>query len=143
MIKETPPAAPTAIDRRNERQERVAKWCADAFGLDHAASEEQRGLRFLEEAIELYQAIGCSRMQAHKLIDFIFTREPGELGREIGGVGITLLALASALNMSADAEEQRELDRVLSKPLEWFAARNKVKNDAGFVAGYLVPGAKS
>lgn len=52
----------------------------------------------------------------------------------MGGLGITVLALAAAAGLSADEAEQRELDRVLAKPLEWFHARNKVKNDAGFNA---------
>lgn len=61
-------------------------------------------------------------------------KEPGELSQELGGVGVTLLALAAAANVSADDAELTEIRRVLSKPLEHFWARNKVKNDAGFNA---------
>jgi hypothetical protein len=68
----------------------------------------------------------------HKLVDYTFDSPAGRLGQEIGGVGLTLLALAEAADHSAEACEAAEIERVLSKPLSHFAARNKVKNDAGF-----------
>jgi hypothetical protein len=71
---------------------------------------------------------------AHKLIDYIYAKEPGKLFQELGGLGITVLALAAAAGLSADDAETTELNRVLSKPLAWFHARNKAKNDAGFDA---------
>ncbi len=68
----------------------------------------------------------------HKLVDYVYAKEPGSLAQEIGGCSITLLALAHAGGVSADGEEVREMKRVLAKPLAHFAARNKAKNDAGF-----------
>jgi len=127
---------------RDARQKRVAEWCAAAFGVGQASSVEQRGLRLLEEAIEAYQAAGCNPEQAHKLVDFVFARPPGALAQELGGVGITTLALANACGASAEAEEVRELNRVLSKPLAHFAARNQAKNDAGFEAAAAPPSSK-
>lgn len=121
-----------AAKRRDERQARAAAWCAAAFGVAHQSSVPQRGLRMLEEAIEAYQACGCPEDQAHKLVSYVFSRPIGDLSQELGGIGLTVLALAAAAKLSADDAEQKELDRVLAKPLEWFAARNKVKNDAGF-----------
>jgi hypothetical protein len=119
---------------RDDRQQQVAEWCAAAFGAEHQASVPQRGLRMLEEAIEAYQATNGDPAVAHKLIDYIFAKEPGELFQELGGLGVTTLALAAAAGMSADNAEQTEVERVLSKPLKHFWARNKVKNDAGFDA---------
>jgi hypothetical protein len=122
----------TAEPERDVRQKRVAEWCAHAFGMDHASSVPQRGIRHAEEAIESAQAAGCERKMVHNLVDYVFDRPAGKLSQEIGGSGITLLALADAAGLSADAEEARELARVLAKPLEHFAARNKAKDDAGF-----------
>jgi hypothetical protein len=124
----------SVIEDRDARQQQVADWCTAAFGAEHQASVPQRGLRFLEEAIEAFQAIGGDPAQAHKLIDYIFAKEPGELFQELGGVGVTLLALGAAAKLSVDKAERTEIARVLSKPLEHFWARNKVKNDAGFDA---------
>lgn len=122
-----------ALERaRDERQRKVAEWCAAAFGVDQASSLRHRALRLLEEALEAYQATGADPAMAHNLVDFVFSRPAGDLAQEIGGVGTTLLALASTAGLSADAAEAAELERVLAKPLAYFAARDKAKNDAGF-----------
>lgn len=117
---------------RDYRQQRVAEWAIAAFGEAHVQSLPQRGIRLLEEAIEAAQAAGCGRKMCQKLVDYVFDRPAGELKQEIGGVGLTLLALSYAADISADDAEAAELERVLAKPLEHFAARNRVKNDAGF-----------
>lgn len=122
----------TIRNSRTVRQQRVDDWCAAAFGTDHAASLPQRGIRLLEEAIETAQAAGCERAMCGNLVDYVFSRPKGELRQELGGVGITLLALAAAAGLDADESEASELARVLAKPLAHFAARNKAKNDAGF-----------
>ena len=116
------------------RQNRVFDWVTKAFGPDHANHVQQRSLRFLEEAIELYQAAGGNLDQAHKLLDFIFARPVGELSKEIGAVVLSLLSVAAAAGWDADEEEQREVDRVTSKDPEVFAERNRQKNEAGFDA---------
>jgi NTP pyrophosphatase (non-canonical NTP hydrolase) len=121
-----------AIEARDDRQLAVHDWCIAAFGKDHAASLPQRGVRLLEEAIELYQAAGCDEAMAHKLVSFVFARPPGTIAQELGGVGLTVLALAAAAGISADGEEKREFDRVSAKPLSHFHARNAAKNAAGF-----------
>lgn len=120
-------------------QARVAAWVANAFGAEHANNVEQRGLRLVEEAIEAGQAAGCDPATLHKLIDYIYAKPPGDLRQELGGVGLCVLAMADAAGFSADDAERMEINRVLAKPLAFFAERNKVKNEAGFVAGYQQP----
>ncbi len=119
---------------RDSRQEQVMAWAKAAFGEAQATGLAQRGLRLLEEAVEAFQAAGGDKAQGHKLIDYVFDRKPGELGQELGGVGVCVLALAAAAGLSADEEERREVARVLAKPVAEFAARNQAKNDAGFLA---------
>ena len=121
-----------AQQTRGERQQVVADWCAAAFGPDAATSLPQRGVRLLEEAVELFQACGGDPAMAHKLIDFVFARPVGAIGQEIGGVSVVLLSLAQAAGLSAEAEETREVARVLAKPASHWAARNAEKNAAGF-----------
>jgi hypothetical protein len=120
------------IAPRDDRQAKTADWCAAAFGEAHASSVPQRAVRFLEEAVELSQACGVDRAMAHQLVDYIFDRPPGEPFQELGGVGVTTLALANALGVSADQAEAAEVARVLAKPLKHFADRNAAKNAAGF-----------
>lgn len=117
---------------RHVRQTIVAEWCERCFGAGHASSLPQRGIRLLEEAVEAYQSAGGDRDSAHRLIDFIFERPSGQLGQELGGVAVTLLALAAAAGLSADEEEVREITRVLSKDANHFRKRNEAKNAAGF-----------
>lgn len=123
----------TTTNARDERQAAVLAWARAAFSEEQATGLPQRGIRMLEEAIELFQACGGYEDIAHRLVRFVFGRPPGEVGEELGGVGVTVLALAAAAGLSADAEELREIDRVTSRPLEEFARRNQAKNEAGFL----------
>lgn len=109
-------------------------WATQAFGLGQSTSLTQRGLRLLEEAIEAFQSVDGTPDMAHKLVDFVFGRPPGALHQELGGVGVCMLVLAAAAGLSADDEEQREIDRVLAKPIHEFTKRNAAKNAAGFLA---------
>lgn len=120
------------MTNRDIRQSIVFDWCARCFGVEHAMSVPQRGIRLLEEAVEAYQAAGGDEATAHKLVSFVFARPTGELAQELGGVAVTLLALASAAGLSAEGEEVREIERVLAKSPEHFHARNVAKNAAGF-----------
>ena len=117
---------------RDQRQALIIDWARAAFGEAEATSIPQRGLRLLEEAIEAFQACGGDEAIAHKLVAFVFARPPGTVGQELGGVAVTVLALAAAAGLSADEEECREVHRVLSKPIRAFTDRNANKNAAGF-----------
>lgn len=119
---------------RSHRQSRVSEWCIKAFGHDQATSLPQRGIRLVEEALEAAQAAGSSAEMIHRLVDHVYSRPVGELGQELGGVGVTALALAAAAGLDADAAEATEVQRVLSKPLSHFRERNSLKNAAGFDA---------
>lgn len=117
---------------RWQRQQVVYAWCLKAFGEDQMMSPPQRGLRLMEESIELAQAVGCDKAQLHKLIDYVYNRPVGIVAAELGGVGLCLLALAQCCGFDADAAEDTEVKRVLSKPTVVFTQRNAEKNAAGF-----------
>jgi hypothetical protein len=123
---------------RDSRQEKIRAWALAAFGAEQSTSLPQRGIRLLEEAIEAFQACGGTADKALELVSFVFEREVGKLPQELGGVAVTLLALAAAAGLSADECETNEIDRVLAKPIAEFTARNAAKNAAGF----LVTGGK-
>lgn len=119
---------------RDDLQKLVKGWCTQAFGTDQTFNLEQRGLRLTEECLEAAQACRCDPAMLHKLIDYVYSRPVGTLAQEMGGVGVTLLALGNAAGFSADQCEFNEILRVMSKPIESFTKRNQEKNDAGFLA---------
>lgn len=117
---------------RLSRQKEVAEWCTAAFGHSNATRLPMRAMRFLEEAVELFQTIpGVSKKDAQKVLDHVFERKVGGIRNEFGGVGITLLAFAEAAGINADECELQELERVKTKDLSHFARRNEEKNAAG------------
>lgn len=113
-------------------QEIVCAWGRTAFGEDHMNSQVERAMRLLEEAIELYQAVDAPAQKAHELVDLVFSRPKGRPFQELGGVGVTWMAMAGALGYSADHALHLEIVRVLSKPTDHFTKRNEEKKALGF-----------
>lgn len=119
---------------RERRQALVVQWARECFGDVEAFHVQQRALRVLEEAVELAQACGVMASLVAKLAAYVYRRPVGEIGQEIGGLSITLLAFAGACGLSADEEERREFDRIMAKPRGYFAERNARKNTDGIKA---------
>jgi NTP pyrophosphatase (non-canonical NTP hydrolase) len=92
-------------------QNRVNDWVVKAFGYTTSVDKAERNHRFLEEALELVQALGCTAEEAHKLVDYTFGREVGEPTQEMGGVMLTLSALATANNLDMGSCSEEELKR--------------------------------
>lgn len=115
---------------RNVRQAGIAEWVRRTFGSATMTLEE-RAMRFAEEAIELAQAAGLTEERVRAIVAHVYKKPAGEIGSEVGGVGITLLALAAVADVSADKEEVRELYRVLAIPRDYFQKRHNAKAEAG------------
>lgn len=93
-------------------QQRVQDWMIECFGAEVAADIPERNFRFLEEALELVQAGGCTREDALRLVDYVYGRPAGEPAQEVGGVVLTLSALCIASGIYMLTEAERELSRV-------------------------------
>lgn len=104
-----------AAAERGPFQARVAAWVLSCFGPEIAKDKIERNHRFLEESLELVQSGGCTKSEAHQLVDYVFGREVGEMGQEIGGVMNTLAALCGPWGFDMMAEGERELGRVWIK----------------------------
>lgn len=100
---------------RPDFQRRVAPWMQATFGEVISNDRSERNHRFLEEALELVQACGCTRHEAYMLVDYVFDRPSGEIGQEIGGVCVTLAALCLAQRRDMHVEGDRELRRIWGK----------------------------
>lgn len=91
---------------------RVKPWMDACFGETISNDKLERNDRFIEEALELVQAIGYNRDRAHALVDYVFDRPVGEPFQEVGGVRVTLAALCLANGIDDDAAAEMELARV-------------------------------
>jgi NTP pyrophosphatase (non-canonical NTP hydrolase) len=101
-------------------QQRVAEWLTACF-----SNREERTHRFIEEALELAQASGCSREDVYCLVDYVFSRPVGQVKLEVGDVMITLAALSAAFGINMNDAANDMLDR------NWLridAIRNKQAN---------------
>lgn len=96
-------------------QEKVGEWLVACFGEAIAHNKTERNHRFLEEALELVQSIGCTKNEAHQLVDYVFDRPVGEPFQECGGVMVTLAALCFANNLNMDENAKIELARIWQK----------------------------
>ncbi|WP_244120295.1 hypothetical protein [Burkholderia gladioli] len=103
-------AAPA--DAREPFQARVQPWMLECFGPTIAADRIERNHRFLEEALELVQALGCTASEAHQLVNYTFGRPVGEPSQEVGGVMMTLAALCLANTLDMHAAGETELARI-------------------------------
>jgi hypothetical protein len=93
-------------------QQRVLNWLMNCFSQEVCRDTTERNHRFLEEALELVQSTGCTRIEAHQLVDYVFGRPVGDPFQEVGGVAITLSGLCSCIDIDQDWAGEVELARI-------------------------------
>lgn len=96
-------------------QNRVQPWMMACFGPEISADRMERNHRFLEEALELVQCLGCTASEAHQLVDYVYGRPWGEPAQEAGGVMVTLAALCQASSLDMHTAGDVELARIWTK----------------------------
>lgn len=117
-------------------QERVGQWADACFGPDWRKDRPERQHRFLEEALELVQALGTTRAEAHQLVDYAYGRPAGHPPQEVGGVRTTLAALCIAHSLDERISGETELARI-SDPavLQKIRAKQAAKPKVGPLPG--------
>ena len=96
-------------------QNRVDPWLIACFGAVIARDKQERAHRFLEEALELVQAAGCTAHEAHQLVDYVYGRPAGEMAQEVGGVMTTLAAFCLAHGLDMHEAGEAELARIWTR----------------------------
>lgn len=96
----------------SEMQERVGRWVVSTFGEAIASNGKERALRVAEEALELAQALGVTRVQLHRLVDYVFGRPVGLPSQEIAGCMVTLAAVAGAVGADLERVVWHEMVRI-------------------------------
>lgn len=107
-------------------QPRVLAWMLACFGPEISNDAIERNHRFLEEALELVQACGCTASEAHQLVDYVYGRPAGEKIQEVGGVMVTVAALCLAQKLDMVEAGERELARIWTK-VEQIRAKQAAK----------------
>lgn len=92
-------------------QKQADAWAVACFGENIARDKTERNHRFLEEALELIQAGGCTADEAHQLVDYVFSRPSGDLHVEIGDVMNTIAMLGTAHGIDIDSAAATGLER--------------------------------
>jgi len=113
-------------------QRNIWRWCEETFdGIAAWRTDKERAYRFFEEAGELFQAVGMTREDALRVVDYVFGRTIGEVSQEIGGVMITLCALASQQNADVQDSMQTEYERITRPEIqEKIRGKQRAKNQA-------------
>lgn len=107
-------------------QARVHSWLMACFNDEIAFSRQERNHRFLEEALELTQSLGCTASEAHQLVDYVFGRPAGEPSQEVGGTSVCLAALCNAAGIDQVDAAETELARIWTK-VEAIRAKHATK----------------
>lgn len=92
-------------------QPRVNTWMKACFSQEVLHDKAERNARFLEEAIELVQACGCTKSEASQVLDYVYGREIGHPFQETGGVMISLAALCTDWDIDIMKAGHDEIDR--------------------------------
>lgn len=92
-------------------QSRTQDWL-DKVTEGDATDLAERLARFLEESLELVQALGMTLDDADKVVEYVFDRPAGEPPQEVGGVTNTLAALCTYTGHDMMACAEAELARV-------------------------------
>lgn len=120
----------------NAFQSRLAhEWAERCFGALEANDPTQRGLRHVEEAIELAQACRVPRDQVLALVEHVYSRPPGDIAQEIGGSALTLAVLAVALGYDLESRCGAELERMARSADAPSARRNSSRESLAGLSG--------
>jgi hypothetical protein len=111
-------------------QTNILKWLVEILG-EKARNRDERAARLVEESIEIALTEGVPLYVLERILQRIYSRPAGELGQEIGGCAMALLALSENVGLDCFAEILREWQRVLSKPAGWWLQKHVEKVIAG------------
>jgi hypothetical protein len=112
------------------RPKEFLAWARATFG-PVALLRSERLLRFVEEAIELAHAEGMERDVFNRIADRVYSRPPGNVGKEIGQTQACLETFAENIGLSSEAEAEREWVRVREIPQEVWTRRHQAKVAVG------------
>ena len=100
------------MSKFNDYQRRVVCWMLTCFGPAKTIDPIERCKRFLEEALELVQALGLRKSKVLELVEYVYDRPAGEPEQEVGGVAVSLMGLCDSVDIQFIEAGETELARV-------------------------------
>jgi hypothetical protein len=117
------------VNTRTQRE--AAQWVESTYGTEYLFDVKERFRRFSEEHFELGQAMGFTKEDFIRSMEWVFSRPVGEVHQEIAGCGSTLMTLAEAHSLNLDTVVFDEVQRVKALPVEHFRKKHAAKVAAG------------
>lgn len=117
-------------------QHDVWDWYETMFrGTREEHTTKTLGMRFLEEALELAQAVGLSKEDVMRQMEYTFSRPKGTVESEIAGTIITLQHIAGDHIIDVQDEALKELRRISTQEMrKKIYDKQAFKRDHGLVA---------
>ena len=115
-------------------QYRIASWVVSTFGKAILDDRIERAFRVLEEACELAQSVGVTSTEAHRIVDYVWSRPAGYVRQEIAGTIVTTLAFAASVGEDAESELAEEVDRIERPEIVEKCRRRQSEKAAALVA---------
>lgn len=114
------------MDMQIDRPSRALMWAVETFG-DVALDRHERALRFVEESIELAEAMCLTSSELQAIIVRVYNRPSGNVPRELGQCQMTLEVLAKSIGVDLDQEATKEFQRVQDIPKDEWSRRHAAK----------------
>jgi len=106
--------------------DRIGQFLRDAWPEDITVRPKVRVYRFMEEAMELGQALDVTKEQAQTLLDRVYGNPPGDVKQEVGGVVFTMFATVKSLGMDVLTEGHASVDEAYGR-IDKIREKNKTK----------------
>lgn len=120
-------SVPPSHDNEDDLQKAAHDWAAASFGADAVNNRKERGMRVVEEALELGQTCGVSIEDIMRLALRVYAGSPGAIAKEVGDVGLTLGILAHSVGLSATSCTRWGLLAAVGKPADFWRDRHEKK----------------
>lgn len=132
-----------AIRTATSFQQQVTEWLKHTFGPESGEREQDysdRRARFLEEAVELFQALGTTPAEIRTMVGYVYDRPIGTIHEEAGGTLLTLAALLSVKTVDLDLNQvaQDELKKAWRK-VEHVRAKDASRDRSSVLPGVSDP----
>lgn len=115
-----------------KEQKAAFAWALQTYG-EQVRDRRYQGMRFLEEALELAQAMGLNRDDMLRLVDYVAERPTGAVYIEIGDARFTLDILGATVGVDVEEARRHCVARIAKLDPEKMREKDQGKIEAGLI----------